>query len=192
MRQIVLYPQEILRQKTKKVVKVDDQLISDVQELAQVLEASPNGAGLAAVQIGINQRFFGIKNSKTKKSKILINPEIIERMGSKDWIKIKSEKNLAEDKVKDDDFLEGCLSFPEVYGTVKRWLKIKVVWQELIKGRLRKKNKEMIGFEAIVFQHELDHLEGILFIDHIKKDGGKIYRQIGEKIVEIKLEEVER
>ena len=89
----------------------------------------------------------------------------------------------------EEDFLEGCLSFPDFFGTVKRYLKIEAEW-EVLQCRtdgsfeLVKKTKIMNGFEAIVFQHEADHLDGVLFIDHIKRDGGKFYKWVGkEKIV---------
>ena len=91
---------------------------------------------------------------------------------------------MVGDGEKEDDFLEGCLSFPDLFGTVKRYLKIEAHWQEMVKNKLVSRKKTMNGFEAIVFQHELDHLDGILFIDHIKRDGGKLFKFIGEKKVE--------
>lgn len=184
MEEIVLYPNEVLRRGTLRVEVVDRELKTELINLKKILLAQVNGAGLAAPQIGISKRFFGLKLGKKKEVKLLINPEILGVYGKKDWIKITGEKVEGEDKVKDEDFLEGCLSFPNLFGTVKRWVKIRAKWQELKRGKLVEVIKEMVGFEAIVFQHELDHLEGILFIDHIKKDGGKLYRQVGEKMTE--------
>ena len=190
MKEIVLYPNKVLRAITKKVTEVDERLLADVADLVEVLESNEHGAGLAAPQIGIERRFFGIKELKSKKVKVVINPEITGVWGKKDWIKLKSEAVSGEDKVKDEDFLEGCLSFPNIYGTVKRWLKIQVSGAVIKHKKLVPFMKELHGFEAIVFQHELDHLEGILFIDHIQNDGGKIYRQVGEKMEEISLKDV--
>jgi len=67
-----------------------------------------------------------------------------------------------------EDFYEGCLSFPDLYGTVKRWLKIKVSCKTLNqKGKLEAKEEVLEDLWAIVFQHELDHLNGKLFVDHL-------------------------
>jgi peptide deformylase len=80
--------------------------------------------------------------------------------------------------------VEGCLSFPNLYGMVRRYLVIEAEWMEIFKKKLIKKKSELSGFEAIVFQHEVDHLEGILFVDHIKEDGGKLYLIKGKEKVE--------
>ncbi len=175
MRQIVMYPNPVLRKKVS-AVKTVAEVVDDVADLKEVLEASENGAGLASTQLGIEKRFFGIKNNK--KVNVLINPVILGVYGSKVY------PVMVDKKEKDTDFLEGCLSFPDLYGTVKRYLKIEVAWQEIEGDKFIDKKKTMEGFEAIVFQHELDHLDGILFIDHIKRDGGKFYKFVGEKKVE--------
>lgn len=176
MRSIVMYPNEVLRKKVSSVKSVAE-VLADVADLKEVLEASENGAGLASTQLGIEKRFFGLKNGK--KVNVLINPQILAVWGQKVYPVMVGEKGE-----KDEDFLEGCLSFPDLYGTVKRYLKIEAVWQEIEDDKLVDKKKTMNGFEAIVFQHELDHLDGILFIDHIKRDGGKFYKFIGEKKIE--------
>lgn len=181
MRQILVYPNEILRKKALLVTDLDGQTTKDLTELEEILRDQKNGAGLAAPQIGINKRFFGLKVGDKKKVDILVNPEILGVYGKKDWIKLKAQEKSGEDRMKDEDFLEGCLSFPDLFGTVKRWLKIRARWQD---KNLVVMEKDLVGFEAIVFQHELDHLDGILFIDHIKRDGGKLYRQIGVKMIE--------
>ncbi len=187
MKPIVLYPNAVLRVKTKIIDQIDGQLVTDIDQLTEVLLANENGAGLAAVQLGITRRFFGIKNSTLKKVDLFINPTIVGTYGKRDWIKIKGVAKGGEGKIADEDFLEGCLSFPDLYGMVKRWLKIRAHWEELVAGKLVVHEADLNGFEAIVFQHELDHLDGILFIDHIKRDGGKLFHQIGEKMEEISL-----
>lgn len=170
-----MFPNKILRTKTKKIEKVDEQLILETEELREILEASENGAGLAAPQIGISKSFLGIKERDGVK--ILINPKMVASFGDKVYPKI------IEDNGSESDFLEGCLSFPDLYGTVKRYLKIKVVWEEIENKKLVKKEKELQGFSAIVWQHEVDHLEGILFVDHIKQEGGKFFSWVGKKKV---------
>lgn len=177
MSKILTYPNKILREKTKNIEKVDKKLISELEILIKQLELAENGAGLAAPQIGISKRFFGIKDHN-KKVTVFINPKVKETFGERIYPKIIDEKE------KDQDFLEGCLSFPDFFGTVKRWLKISVEWSELIDGKLVSKMKQLAGFEAIVWQHESDHLEGKLFVDYIKKEGGKFYKSVGNEMIE--------
>jgi len=176
MRKIVIYPAEILIKKTKEIKNVDKKLLLEIEELEKILNIGDNAAGLAAPQISLNKRFFGSKELNKGKIKIFINPKIEEVYGDKLYPKIIDENK------KEEDFLEGCLSFPGFFGTVKRFLKISVSWQEIEKNKLIKKNKNLEGFEAIVWQHELDHLEGVVFIDHIKKEGGKFYKDINGKM----------
>ena len=182
MKKIVLYPAEILRKKTKEIEKMDKKTLSEIEDLKKLLQLGENAAGLAAVQIGLNKRFFGSKELGKGEVRVFINPRIEKSYGKKEYPKIVGENG------KEDDFLEGCLSFPGYFGTVKRYLKIDVSWQELEKGELVRKNKELGGFEAIVWQHESDHLDGIVFIDHIKKDKGKFLKEINGKMEEWKME----
>lgn len=176
MRKIVIYPAKILRQKTEEIKDVDKKLLSEIEDLRKLLEIGNNAAGLAAPQIGLNKRFFASKElGKEGKVSIFINPKIEKTYGEKVYPKIIDEEK------KEDDFLEGCLSFPGFFGTVKRFLDLDVSWQVVEKGKLVTKTKKLGGFEAIVWQHESDHLEGIVFIDHIKRDGGKFYKDIGGK-----------
>ncbi len=177
MRKIVIYPAKILRRKTKEVKNVDGKLLQDIEDLKKMLREGNNAAGLAAPQIGLNKRFFGSKELGEGDVLVFINPEIKKTYGEKIYPKI-----IDEDK-KESDFLEGCLSFPGFFGTVKRFLEIEVSWQELSEGRLLTKNRKLGGFEAIVWQHEFDHLDGVVFIDHIKEEGGKFYKDVGGKMV---------
>jgi peptide deformylase len=179
MRKIVIYPAEILRQKTEEIKNVDKELLSEIKELKKLLKDGDNAAGLAAPQIGVNKRFFGSKELGKENVLVFINPKIEKTFGEKIYPKIIDENK------KEEDFLEGCLSFPGFFGTVKRFLEIEVLWQEIdsAKQSLVRKNKKMIGFEAIVWQHEFDHLDGIVFIDHIKEEGGKFYKDVGGKMV---------
>lgn len=182
MREIVKFPDKILRKKTEKISKIDRELLKEIEDLREILEKSENGAGLAAPQIGISKSFLGIKNKEGVK--ILINPKLEASFGDKIYPKIVSEDGV------EDDFLEGCLSFPDLYGTVKRYLKIKVSWEEIRDNRLEMRNEILEGFEAIVWQHEKDHLDGILFVDHIKRDGGKFYFWEEDKKVPMDVSEI--
>lgn len=189
MREIVKFPHKVLRKKTEKIAKIDENLLKEINELAEILEKSENGAGLAAPQIGISKSFLGIKNKEGVK--IYLNPRMEAVFGEKIYPKIIDEDN------KESDFLEGCLSFPDLFGTVKRYLKIEVVWEEIVEiGNppktkvLRRASKILEGFEAIVWQHESDHLEGILFVDRVKEEGGKFYLWTDDKKVPMDVDKI--
>lgn len=174
-REIEMFPSKVLRTKTAKITMVDEELLEEIKDLKEMLEASENGAGLAAPQIGISKSFLGIKEGE--KVKILINPRLEAFFGEKVYPKI------VDNEGNESDFLEGCLSFPDLYGTVKRYLKIKVSWDEIKNKKLETRNEILEGFGAIVWQHEVDHLDGVLFVDHIRREGGKFYTWVGKKKV---------
>lgn len=189
MRKIILYPDPVLRTKMVAVKEVDEKLKKEIGALKEILEKCENGAGLAATQIGLKRRFFGVKDIKTKRVEVFVNPKIIRTFGKKVYTKVEGPasaeaSSCPADKSagkKETDFLEGCLSFPDLFGTVKRYFKIEVEW-------MGQSPKILEGFGAIIFQHELDHLDGILFVDHIKEEKGKLYRWIGDKMTEENLE----
>ena len=180
---IVTYPSKMLRKQAKAVVDLDAVTKKEIKELVAELERGENAAGLAAPQLGISKRFFGIKKSD-KKIEVFINPIIVKVWGDRVYPIMKNSEGKAE------DFLEGCLSVPDYFGTVKRFLKIKVEWQEMQGNKLVSKSKELEGYEAVVWQHESDHLEGKLFIDYIKKEGGKFYRWSGTEMVRTEIEKL--
>jgi len=175
MRKIVIYPDSVLRQKCKLVKKWSEkwQRVSD--DLKRLLSESKIGIGLAAPQIGAEVRLFTIKSEIVCSHdgfSLFVNPKIRGTFG-----KGKIYPMVADEEGHQEEFLEGCLSFPDVYGPVKRWLKIKASWQEPDgKGRLIRKKAVLEGLAAIVFQHELDHLDGILFIDHVRKQKKSVFR----------------
>ena len=183
MKKIVLFPDKVLRVKTKKVQEVTSELEAQIEEVRKVLNSKKDtAAGLAATQLGYESRFFAQKEKN--KIVVYINPKIIATYGKKTYPMMVFEDNSSE------NFLEGCLSFPNLFGTVKRYLKIDVEWQEIVDKRLETRNKILEGFEAIVFQHEAEHLDGILFVDHIKRDKGEIFRFVGNKKKTIKIEDI--
>ena len=182
MKEIVIYPAEILRQKTEQIKVVDKKLLLEIENLKKTLKGSNNAAGLAAPQIGLNKRFFGSKElGKGGNVLVFINPKIEKSYGEKVFPKIVDENK------KEEDFLEGCLSFPKYFGTVKRFLNIDVSWDEIKEVNLIRKKRKLSGFEAIVWQHESDHLEGIVFIDRVKKDGGKFFKEVAGKMEATKM-----
>lgn len=188
MKEIKIYPDKSLRQKVRPVEEVGDGLLEDVKIISDMLAKSENGAGLAATQVGLSSRLFATKDVKTQRISVFINPTIEKTYGSKDYIVFMNKDEGKEEKK--ENFLEGCLSFPGYFGTVKRYLKIDASWMEIEEGLLVEKKNTLEGFAAVVFQHESDHLDGVLFVDHIKRDGGKFFKEVGGKLVDWDVDEV--
>lgn len=134
------WPEKILRKKCQKVKKVDAEIKSIFNEMLALMRFS-GGVGLAANQAGLNLSLLviEIENQIFK----LINPRIVEKKGV-----IK--------------FSEGCLSFPGLELDIKRANKVKVLAQDEENNQIE---IEAEGFLAVIFQHEIDHIEGIVFID---------------------------
>jgi len=164
IQKILTIPNPLLRQKSKPVVKIDEKIYKIIQDLKDTLkfQENPRGVGLSAPQIGKLFQICLVFSKKSKKILTLINPEII-------W----KSKEMTNPTPKNKNPYEGCLSVPGYWGIVKRHKEIKVRY-------LDEKNKLVIrkfsGFTAVVAQHEIDHLEGILFIDRILEQKGKIYQ----------------
>lgn len=183
MPKIVLYPNDILRKKAEEVVGLDVKTKKEIDSLIKFLFDSGDGAGLAAPQIGISKRFLGIKDRETKEIKVYVNPKIDKVYGDKSFFTIETDGEI-------EDFLEGCLSFPFLFGAVKRWGRIDMSWLEVNRGKLVNKKAELKGFRAIVIQHEIDHLDGVLFIDHVKKNKGKFCKAIEGEMVKWSVDDV--
>lgn len=150
IRPIVALPDKRLRTVSKPVVRVDDDVKKLVADMFETMYDAP-GVGLAAVQIGVPKRVVTIdatRGEEEKKPIALINPEIL-------WTS--DEKLVIE---------EGCLSIPEFIDEVERPERIKARFTNL-KGETVEVEAE--GLFARVLQHEIDHLNGVLFIDHLSK-----------------------
>ncbi len=149
-RKIVIEPDPILREKSSTLEKVDYELRSLLDDMLETMYAAP-GIGLAAVQVGILKRLIVIDISKDKEKKnplILINPEIIFR-----------SKNTSV-------YEEGCLSLPGHYAEIERPAECQIKFIDYDgKARELKAN----GLLATCIQHEIDHLNGVLFIDYLSK-----------------------
>jgi peptide deformylase len=159
---IVPYPHPALRFESRPVVQIDDSLRAIVREMFSLMYAS-NGIGLAANQVGIPLRFFVLNltadAARPDQEQVFINPEIIKRHSS-------------------EEGEEGCLSFPGLYGKVRRARKIKVRAYDLLGNEITVEADDLLG-RAI--QHETDHLDGKLFIDHL----GPLTKSVLAKIKEI-------
>jgi peptide deformylase len=168
VRTVIYIDDERLRQKAPKVTRFTPALEQLAEDMLETMRAY-NGVGLAGPQLGIMQRIFVAeipppKNDEDEShpqsgvSYVLVNPEIS-----------KVSKNLVEGQ-------EGCLSIPTWYGLVERpeWVEVKA---QDTQGR--KLKLKVNGLLARIFMHEIDHLEGVLFLDHIK-DPTKIWQLLPE------------
>jgi peptide deformylase len=147
--EIVKYPDPVLAKRGEPVTIFDDKLKTLVEEMFESMYAA-QGIGLAAPQIGLSQRLtvIDISFKKDPEAKIvLINPEIIDREG----------QQYEE---------EGCLSLPEIRDKVKRAAKVKVRAQNTDGEWFEIEGEELL---ARAFQHEIDHLDGVLFIDRLSR-----------------------
>lgn len=162
MLKIIKHPHPVLRKKAKPVKKITPAIVQLSQDLLKILvpqKDKPIGRGLAANQLNQLYRIFVIK--MPGKYEVCINPKVLKS----------SKKNLSS-LPEDKRFLEGCLSIPGYYGFVNRPLKIKVKYQTPSGST---KTKTLTPPHSSYFLHELDHLNGILFIDHIKKTQQQLY-----------------
>lgn len=178
VRKIVTVKDSQLHQPAKPVAMFDKKLKNLIRDMRETLAAQkdPEGVGLAAPQIGVSLRVF---LSRLKgKSKVFINPEILKLSeGSND----PKENSPSADE---DYIMEGCLSLPHYYGPVKRSLEVEVKYQNP-KGETI--TETIKGFPAQVIQHEVDHLDGKIFIDRLFEQNRQLYKLIGNKWQEVEL-----
>jgi peptide deformylase len=155
IRPIVEVPDPLLRQISTPVEKVDDEVRALIADMFETMYDAP-GIGLAAIQVGVPKRILVIDlqepaeegGEPVKDPRVFINPEIVES----------SEQEVP--------YTEGCLSVPDQYAEVDRPDRIRARWLD----ENGKKHEEVIeGLLATCLQHEMDHLEGILFIDHLSR-----------------------
>ena len=150
LRQILTEPNKILREKSLSVETVDENLQKLMNDMLETMYAAP-GIGLAAIQIGIPKRVIVLdiaSKDGPKNPKFFINPEIIE----------KSDNNLT--------YEEGCLSVPGQFAEIDRPNKCHIKYLDYYG---QPKDIKAEGMLATCIQHEIDHLEGILFIDYLSK-----------------------
>ena len=149
-RDIIILPDKRLRLVSKPVDKIDTSIRTLADEMFEAMYAAP-GIGLAAIQLGEPKRVITLdlaKKEEPRAPQVFINPEIV-------WSS--EEKRVHE---------EGCLSIPEFYEEVERSAEVKVKYLDL-DGKAHEVDAS--GILATALQHEVDHLNGVLFIDHLSK-----------------------
>jgi len=150
VRDILVIPDKRLREKSAAVKAVDARLRKLIADMFETMYAAP-GIGLAAIQIGVPQRVVTMdlaKKDEPKSPRVFLNPEIV-------WTSPQTAVNE-----------EGCLSIPDYYEEVTRPQKVRVKYMD-IDGK--QQQIEADGLLATCLQHEIDHINGVLFIDHISK-----------------------
>jgi peptide deformylase len=158
IRRIYETPDPVLRQISRPVETFDDELKMLVADMFETMYAAP-GIGLAAVQVGVPIRLLVIdlqepenpddpESRPVRQPRVFVNPEIL-------W--------HSDDEV---PYTEGCLSVPEQYAEVLRPDRIRAKWQDA-DGKVYE--EEIDGLLAVCLQHEMDHLNGVLFIDHLSR-----------------------
>lgn len=147
---LIILPDPLLRQQSKPIEQVDAEITRLADDMLETMYDAP-GIGLAAIQIGVPRRMLVIdisREDEDRKPVVFINPEIL--------------------AVSDDvsTYEEGCLSIPDYYAEVERPASLTVAY---IDRDGRKQTVEADGLLATCLQHEIDHLNGVLFIDHISR-----------------------
>ena len=152
---IIETPDPRLRQVSTPVEAVTDELQTLIDDMFETMYAAP-GIGLAAIQVGVPKRLLVIdlqeredaEGKPVREPRVFINPEILE---TSDELQV---------------YQEGCLSVPDQYADVERPATVRARWQER-DGAVRE--EQLDGLLAVCLQHEMDHLEGVLFIDHLSR-----------------------
>lgn len=152
---IIEVPDPVLRATSAPVERVDDDLRKLIADMFETMYAAP-GIGLAAVQVAVPRRLFVIdlqepeeeEGEPVRRPLVFINPEIVSRS---------DEMSV---------YSEGCLSIPDQYADVERPARVRARWLD---GEGQPQEADVDGLLATCFQHEADHLNGILFIDHISR-----------------------
>jgi len=150
-------PDPVLRQKAKRVTKIDDSIQKLIDDMIDTLRADPNRAGLAAPQVGVLLRVAVIELPEQELI-TLINPEIVKKEGER----------IVQ---------EGCLSVPGYFGEIKRAVTVKVKAQNRNGKQFRLKAQ---GLLAQALEQEIEHLDGILYIDHLESPG-KLFEAVQEQ-----------
>ena len=150
IREILTVPNPVLKQVSEPVEKVDDELRALMDDMLETMYDAP-GIGLAAIQIGVPKRVIVMdlaRENEPKQPRYFVNPEIL-------W----ASEDMAP-------YEEGCLSVPEIYDEVERPARVKLRY---LNYQGEQVEEDADGLFAVCIQHEMDHLNGVLFIDHLSR-----------------------
>ena len=150
IREILVVPHPVLKQVSEPVERVDDELRALMDDMLETMYEAP-GIGLAAIQIGVPKRVIVMdlaREGEEPQPRYFVNPEIL-------WASEETQP-----------YEEGCLSVPEYYDEVERPARVKLRYMNY-QGETVEEDAE--GLYAVCIQHEMDHLNGVLFIDHLSR-----------------------
>lgn len=183
---IVSVPNPVLTTPAKTVERIDKKILRIIEEMKTTLvnTKNPKGVGLAAPQMGISYRIFITRPAETSLIEVFLNPEIIWKSEEVAEIKRPGKQSTRKDKK-----LEGCLSIPNIWGYLKRPVKVRLRYMDLT-GITHE--REFSGFEATIVQHETDHVNGLLFTQRVLEQKEKLYQieedeKGKEKLVEVEI-----
>lgn len=205
MLKIITAPNKILSSATRRVTKIDGKIKKLIKEMEETLlsQKDPKGVGLAAPQVGKNLAVFIMKPTPKSPISVFINPKILKsstgdgektRIGKRDSSNVKvsqnphhqtihpqtsDEKDPVTAKRPTKTPLEGCLSVPKIWSPIKRANKVLLQYQNLTGAVMQ---KWFTGFEAVIIQHEVDHLNGILFTQRALEQKTPLYEEKDEKL----------
>lgn len=164
MKPVVKTPHVVLVSPAKKIDVVNSAVKTLIKDMKETLVAAdnPKGVGLAATQIGVSQQVCIIRPVEDGPMEVFINPEIV-----------KHSEELLNGIPGKGGKLEGCLSIPHVWGLVKRFKSITVKYMS---ESGKSHEKIFTDFPAIILQHEIDHLNGILFPRRVLEQKGQLYK----------------
>lgn len=171
LREVLKFPDKRLREVSKPISEITEEIRALAQEMCEVMYDEP-GIGLAAPQVGESIRLIVVDTEWTREDAersplILVNPEISEREGTVTWT-------------------EGCLSVPDFEAEVERAQRVRLVATDLEGKPVEIEAEEL---QAVCFQHEIDHLDGVLFIDRISRLKRSLYVKKRKKQLRLELEE---
>ena len=161
IQKILTLPDPFLKKKASQVTDIDNNIVNLIASMIETMRQHPHCVGLAASQIGLDLRIVVVDASLSVKANpnhgqlTLINPVIVKSSGKQ-------------------VFREGCLSVPEFTGNVSRASQVTVAYKD-IEGKNLTLTTE--GFESVVLQHEIDHLDGILFLDRVSSLKTDVFRR---------------
>ncbi|MBI2021407.1 peptide deformylase [Candidatus Daviesbacteria bacterium] len=157
---VVQAPDPRLRFKTKPVKKINQGLLNTIKEMIKTTKSfvDPEGVGLASTQIGNNEQFFIMKTTDNT-FKAVFNPKIF---------KFSKKTKL---------YLEGCLSIPNYYAEITRFLTVTVSYLDEKGNEVKER---LTGIPAWIFQHEYDHLQGKLFMDLALEQKSRVFKVVGK------------
>lgn len=191
MYEIITTPNEVLVREAKPVKSFDKKLKQILNGMQETLLATidPIGVGLAAPQVGLSLRIFQMKPTKKSEVTSYINPVIVKFSDGQSVPEFINSEKVEKKKPEGskDKLLEGCLSIPQIWGNVERKKEVTLLWQD---EDGRKHQEDFDGFEAVIIQHEMDHLNGILFTKHVMEQKEKLYKSHKNENGEDEFEEI--